>query len=89
MKLAFKESFEKDIEKISQKSVLSAIERTINNCEKAEKPGDIPNFKKLQGDSSAFRVRIGNYRIGLFIKGNTIVFVRVLSRSDIYRKFPK
>jgi mRNA interferase RelE/StbE len=89
MNLVFKESFEKDIENINQNSVLSAIERTINHCEAAEKPADIPNLKKMRGHTNAFRIRIGNYRIGVFMKGNSIEFIRVLSRSVIYKNFPK
>jgi mRNA interferase RelE/StbE len=49
---------------------------------------EIPHLKKLQGFKSVYRIRIGDYRIGIFIDGNTVQFVRVLNRKDIYKYFP-
>ena len=50
--------------------------------------GDIKNIKKIEGHTNFFRVRIGEYRIGLFLKGNKIQLLRVLHRKEIYRFFP-
>ncbi|MGH2412635.1 MAG: type II toxin-antitoxin system RelE family toxin, partial [Microcystaceae cyanobacterium] len=36
----------------------------------------------------AYRIRLGDYRIGLFIEGKTVTFARVLHRKEIYRYFP-
>jgi mRNA interferase RelE/StbE len=47
-----------------------------------------PNIKKLKGHSNAYRIRIGNYRVGLFINDDTIQFSRALHRREIYRYFP-
>ncbi|MCC5620529.1 type II toxin-antitoxin system RelE/ParE family toxin [Nostoc sp. CHAB 5715] len=33
-------------------------------------------------------MRVGDYRIGFTVAGDTITFVRVLHRKDIYRYFP-
>jgi hypothetical protein len=45
--------------------------------------------KKLKaGNSKAFRIRIDNYQLGLIIENDTVCFVRLLSRGDIYRYFP-
>ena len=49
---------------------------------------DIPNLKKLKGFEDAYRIRISDYRIGLFIIDNTTVFARFLHRKDIYKFFP-
>lgn len=46
-------------------------------------------MKKLSGGSGDYyRLRVGDYRIGLEIEGEIIVFVRCLHRRDIYRYFP-
>ncbi len=46
--------------------------------------------QKLSGYQSFYKIRVGNYRIGLFIdtQANIVEFQRVLHRRDIYRKFP-
>ena len=49
---------------------------------------DIRNLKKLKGTENCYRLRIGDYRIGLIFKDETITFVRVLHRKEIYRYFP-
>ncbi|NPA92437.1 MAG: type II toxin-antitoxin system RelE/ParE family toxin, partial [Chloroflexi bacterium] len=38
--------------------------------------------------TSFYRIRLGDYRLGLEIEGDTVVFVRFLHRRDIYRYFP-
>jgi mRNA interferase RelE/StbE len=35
-----------------------------------------------------YRIRLGDYRVGLKIENNTVCFVRFLHRKDIYRYFP-
>lgn len=50
---------------------------------------EITNIKKLQGYENAYRLRVGDYRIGVIFDGETVIFQRVLHRKDIYRYFPK
>jgi mRNA interferase RelE/StbE len=48
----------------------------------------VPNLKKMSGASGYYRLRVGDYRIGLFVDGEEVEFVRVLHRKDVYRHFP-
>ncbi|MEO1389162.1 MAG: cytotoxic translational repressor of toxin-antitoxin stability system [Cyanobacteria bacterium J06634_6] len=48
---------------------------------------EVTNLKKLKGADGYFRIRAGNYRIGLLLQGETIGFVRVLHRKEFYRYF--
>ena len=88
MKVTFRERFDKDIHNISDKSVLDDIIHTIDTIKNAQKNTDITNIKKMKGHKHAFRIRIGNYRIGIFIEKEVVEFARVLHRKDIYKKFP-
>jgi mRNA-degrading endonuclease RelE of RelBE toxin-antitoxin system len=38
---------------------------------------------------NAYRIRIGDYRLGIIFDGETLIFERVLHRKGIYRYFPK
>ncbi|MGD1913346.1 MAG: type II toxin-antitoxin system RelE/ParE family toxin [Rivularia sp. (in: cyanobacteria)] len=60
----------------------------MEEVENAENIGEINNIKKLKADGDYYRIRIGDYRIGLRIYDDVIVFVRALQRKDIYRYFP-
>lgn len=88
MLVKFRERFDKDIHDITDKDVLDSIIEVIENVELAKKPQDITNIKKMKGHKQAYRIRIGNYRIGVFIEKGVVEFARVLQRKDIYKKFP-
>jgi mRNA interferase RelE/StbE len=40
------------------------------------------------GSANFYRVRIGDYRMGVIGEGDTVEFVRCLPRRDLYRYFP-
>jgi len=51
---------------------------------------DIPNVKKLQGFKKYYRIRLGDYRLGIeLIDENTVLFILIAHRKDIYKNFPQ
>ena len=88
MKVAFRESFLRDLRAIKDHSVLRRIREVIDNVEYVSKPTDISNLKKLKGQGQYYRIRIGEHRVGLKIEADTVTLVRVLNRKEIYRYFP-
>lgn len=88
MNVEFKNSFTKDIGKIKNKNLLLKIKSVIEEVEEAQDIQSINNLKKLKGDEGYFRIRIGDYRIGLKLENDTFVFIRFLNRREIYRYFP-
>ena len=49
---------------------------------------EVGKFEKLRGYQNFYKVRVGNYRLGLKLEGETLILERVLHRKDIYRYFP-
>ena len=88
MKVEFLSKFSKDIDQINQKSVKRNLIKLIELMESADNLQKIPNIKKLAGHHSAYRVRIGDYRVGFFFERGIVIFARVLNRKDIYKLFP-
>ena len=88
MTLEFRTSFTKDLGQVRDRSLLKRVKQTIEEMEAAVRVLDIKNLKKLRTEGHYYRIRLGDYRIGLIIEDNTIVFVRLLHRSEIYRYFP-
>lgn len=88
MKTEFTGRFYKDIDKITQPSVKSDLLAIIQEVEEAKQLSEIKNIKKLKGHSTAYRIRMGDYRIGVFYEKNVIEFVRIAHRKDIYKVFP-
>ena len=88
MQVEFLSQFNRDIEKIRPGHIKQAIQRVILRTESAQRISDISNLKKLAGHKSAYRIRIGDYRIGIFVEGRTVEFARVVHRKEIYKLFP-
>ncbi len=88
MQVEFLEKFNRDLDKISNKSLHSSLVKIIERVENAKNIFEISNVKKLSGHKSAYRIRIGDYRIGIFIDNNLVQFGRVAHRKDIYKIFP-
>jgi len=88
LKVEFNESFLKDLKAVKDKSVLAKVKATIENAEQSESLDSITHLKKMRGSREYFRIRIGDFRVGLMLEGDTLVFIRFLNRKDIYRYFP-
>ena len=89
MRVEIDKSFQKDARKISDGSVLKKIADVIIDIQKAENISQIKNLKKLKGSQNHYRIKIGDYRMGIIISGSAVECVRCLHRKDIYRFFPK
>lgn len=81
-------SFTKDIRKIRDKRVLQKIKDSIIDIQKAGRILEIPNIKKMEGFQNYFRIRAGDYRIGIEILKGTAYLIRFMHRKDIYKSFP-
>jgi len=88
VKIRFESKFAKDLRNIKDGKLLLKVKELIIECKKAEIFVEIKNVKKLQGYDVFYRIRIGDYRIGLELIGSELIFTRCLHRKDIYRYFP-
>ncbi len=88
MKVFYEASFEKDLKKIDDQKIFNKIRELISLVKISDSISDMKNIKKLHGNKSFYRIRIGDYRIGFECVEDTIVFVRALHRKDIYKYFP-
>lgn len=87
MNVEIRKSFEKDAEKLPAPTQV-LLEKAIQNITSAKKLPDLSSCKKLTGFKTAYRLRLGNYRIGFFFENETVELVRILNRKDIYKYFP-
>ena len=82
-------SFQKDVNKINDAKVKTAIVEAIRHAQSAEYLSSINNLKKLIGHRNKYRIRLGNYRIGLeYNDDHELIFTRFLHRKEIYQKWP-
>lgn len=88
MNFEFEKSFVKDFRKLTNKELASSILEVAKQVSEATSANEIINLKKLSGARSAYRIRIGDYRIGVIIEKNIVTFVAFAHRKEIYNRFP-
>ena len=80
-------SFEKDAKRLPH-DVQKKLKQLILQLQQAKSFSDL-GCEKLSGSQNAYRIRLGNYRIGIYKEEEMVVLSRVLNRKEIYRYFPK
>jgi mRNA interferase RelE/StbE len=88
VKVEFRGSFAKDLKGVKDKSLLRRAKEVIEAIEKADSLDEVHNLKKLKGGGNYFRLKVGDYRVGIVLENDRIIFVRLLNRKDIYKYFP-
>ena len=88
MKCEFRNSFLRDLRGVRDQQLLTRIRVAVEAAEGANSLGEISQLSRLQGSGNNFRIRVGDYRLGLCVENDTVIFVRCLHRREIYRSFP-
>jgi len=60
LKVEFKKSFVKDLERVRDKGLKERVRQTIERIEEAQTLQEIGNVKKLRGGERYYRIRIGD-----------------------------
>lgn len=88
MQVEFTKKFQKQVISCKDLKIKAEIKNLIEKMIKANSISEIKNVKKLKGHKNIFRIRIGNYRIGILITEKLVIFAAFDHRSDIYKYFP-
>ena len=88
MKTVFQSSFAKGLRTIKNRRVHDQVAELIETVEQAADLSAIPKLKKLHSARLCYRVRLGEYRVGIVVQEGVVYFVRCLHRKEIYRYFP-
>ena len=89
MQVSYTKTFLKDLAKVVPVKQRQQIEKFVFEdlpvIESLEHAG---NMEKMTGYKNHYKVRFGDYRVGIFKNNNTIELQRVLNRKEIYKFFP-
>ena len=88
MNIIYTRSVMKDVQAIKQEKTKNQIRKTIEEIKNARSLQEVSGIRKMKGHSTAYRIRIGNCRLGLLFEQDTVILMRFLKRSDIYNVFP-
>ena len=81
--------FLKDLKKSKNNEIYLKVYKIIFEIiPKAKNLREIRNIKPMKAYPNRYRIRVGNYRIGIEIQGDKVEIMRVLNRKEFYRYFP-
>ena len=89
MEIAFNKTFLKDLQLQRDKVLAKKLESIFKQIKAADNISQISQLKKLKGFENYYRIRTGDYRIGLYIEEDYVELQRFLHRKEIYRYYPK
>lgn len=89
MQVVFNKRFLKDLSDVPAKTRLKVEELVFQEIPACSTISQVKNLKKLKGYKEFYRIRFGDYRIGIKINDDsTLSFERILHRKEIYKIFP-
>lgn len=90
MTVEFDRSFERSLLKLNDRSLKEKLFQVIIKLEQAKDLASVRNIKKLSGYKGFYRIRIGDYRLGIESRStDTVRLIVFAHRKDIYSVFPK
>jgi len=88
MNVRIDKTFQKDVIKIKNNDVLNKIAKSIVNVQSAANLKDIKSIKKLKGTRDQYRIRIGEYRLGIIISKRCGDFHSLPPQKEYLSLFP-
>ena len=89
MKLDSSPGFNRDLRRVRNAALRRRIQRRITELEMASTLSDVSGIHRVSSGSGIhYRIRIGNYRLGITIEDDVVVLRRFLHRGEFYSHFP-
>lgn len=89
MKVEYRRLFLKDLKTLKKQPVYRQVyELAFNTLPAVKSIQDLPNVKALSGATNRYRIRVGDYRVGIEVNEENLELFRVLHRREFYRYFP-
>ena len=80
--------FLRDVRQLGSAQIRRRLDRVIQELEVASSFTEVSGVRRLTAEGKHYRIRIGSYRLGITVDGDTAVLRRFLPRGEIYRWFP-
>lgn len=89
MEVEYRQLFLKDLKKLKKQPIYERlVQVAFETLPLAVNLEVLSNIKAMKEYPNRYRIRVGDYRIGIEVQGNKVEIMRVLHRRDFYRYFP-
>ena len=80
--------FSRDVRGLGSAQIRRRLDRVIQELIEATSITEVSGVRRIRAEGQHYRIRIGDYRLGTTVDGETVVLRRFLPRGEIYRYFP-
>lgn len=88
MEVRFDARFSRDIRRMRSPQDIRRLRRKIEELEAAPDLSSVSNVVRMEGWENRYRIRIGDYRLGIELDGEAAILQRFGHRREFYRGFP-
>lgn len=88
MQILYQKRFLKDLASIPSKSRTKIENLVFDDSFSDSSSLAFKKLEKLKGYNTYYKIRVGDYRIGIKIENEILSFERLLHRKEIYKFFP-
>jgi len=88
LKVEYPKKFLKDLARIPSQTRVHIEHFVFEELPSLDSINQVGKIEQMKGYSEYFKIRFGNYRIGLKLEADKVILKRVLHRKEIYRYFP-
>jgi mRNA interferase RelE/StbE len=88
MKVSYAKKFLKQLASIPSETRVKIEDFVFDELISASSISSLGKVEKMQGYHGFYKVRFGNYRVGLAIENEVIIVKTVMHRREIYKFFP-
>ena len=89
MEVQYRQAFLKDLKQLKSSTSYQRIyDLAFTTLESINTLEEISDIKAMRGYAGRYRIRIGDYRIGIEVNEDVIEVMRVLHRREFYNYFP-
>jgi len=88
MVVQYNKRFLKDLSALPKKDREKIENFVFEEINQYNSSAEINKLEKLSGYQYYYKIRFGNYRVGVKLEDELLTFERVLHRKEIYKLFP-
>ena len=88
MEIRYHNQFHRDLRRLGNPSLATQVEQVIEQLKAASTMRDMRDVSRMTAPGEHYRIRVGEYRLGITMDSEIAILRRFLPRGEIYRRFP-
>ena len=80
--------FRQDVRRLGSAELRRRLDLVIQELRAADNITQVTGVSRMTARGEHYRIRVGEYRLGITMDGATAVLRRFLPRGELYRRFP-